>query len=360
MSTQVPEAIVLFLPLVVSTALAMSVLGLTCFVAVLFFQGRPVAVAEGERLSPKASRAFIGSTLKIASVGFWLVVTGLHLMAWHLYLGQDSKYHFHGLSYLFSFIAILLAWRLWRQSHRAQSGRRAVISPLGMQVLQVIGLSYCSSLLSEGPKPLFPQTPPGVLVVCKTARTDQGTPIHLYEREAEPSQLENFYLATQIELSSMARLAMYRGEAAPQINCHGWVFSGQHTIKGEDVPIILKENGYVEVDQPKLNDLVVYTDNGVVLHTGLVCGVFGEGTPMIQSKWGITGIYVHLVDEQPYSGHYCFYRSPRSGHALRSCEPASDSLAQNAGLAQNSDQPDGKPTCERQTAQWVDEPQLAD
>ena len=360
MTTQVPDLIVVALPLIMHTAVAMAVLGLVSSLSFLMLRSRPVAGGEGETTSRSAIRLFESQAANLASIGFWLALTGLHLLAWQLYFGRDSKYHLHGLSYLSSFIAILLAWRLWRLSHRAGSGRWTTVSPLGMQLLQVIGLSCCSTLLAEGPKPLYPQTPPGELVVCKTARTDAGTPIHLYERAVEPSQLESFYSATQHELINMTRQAMFREPAAPQVNCHGWVFSGQHTVKGEDVPVILKENGYQEVDHPHLNDLVVYADaDGMVLHTGLVCGFFGEGTPLIQSKWGITGIYVHLVGEQPYSSNYQFYRSARHGHELHSCEPGSGSLGDDSNLAQISKPIESTPTCQRPT-EWVGEPQLAD
>ena len=357
MNIELPDFVSVALPLTMSAASAMAVLGLIWSLSLLMLRRRPITLGEGESLSRSATRLIESKASKLASVGFWLTVTALHLLAWHLHFGHDTKYHLHALSYLSSFVAILLAWRLWRLSYRADSGRWRKVSPLGIQVLQVIGLSCCSTLLLEGPKPRFPQTPPGKLVVCKTVRTDAGTPIHLYERDVKPSQLESFYFATQGELTNMTRQAMFREQAAAQVNCHGWVFSGQHTVKGEDVPIILKENGYQEVAQPHLKDLVVYADaNGTILHTGLVCGFLGEGTPLIQSKWGITGIYVHLVDEQPYSSKYHFYRSARTGHELNSCEPASQSLGV---LAQISEQTETAATCQRLT-EWVGEPQLAD
>lgn len=375
MFIQVPDLVVVALPLIMSTVLALAVLGLVCSLVALILRKQPVTAAEGENSSHKTAWLLASKTAQLASMGFWLALTALHLMAWHLYLGRDSAYHLHGLSYLSSFIALLLAWQLLRLWQRTGSRRGAMVSPLGMQLLQVIGLSCCCSLLSEGPKPLFPLTPPGELVVSKTARTDQGTPVPLYDREIESGQLEDFYLATRGELSNMTRQAMFREQAAPQVNCHGWVFSGQHTIKGEDVPIILKENGYQQVDQPNIKDLVVYVDdNERVLHTGLVCGFFGEGTPLIQGKWGITGIYVHLVDEQPYSTNYRFYRSVRNGHLLNSCEPASETVAQGSELAQNSmpfestssqaplstKPARSKPNGQRLAALWIGEPKSAD
>jgi len=110
---------------------------------------------------------------------------------------------------------------------------------------------------------------------------------------------------------------MLRAKPSVQSNCHGWVFTqGQHILRGEDVQLILNDNNYTEVSKPQFNDVVVYRSNyGVILHTGVVRGSL-EGAILVESKWGISALCMHVAEEQPYAQNFTYYRTDRPSHDI--------------------------------------------
>jgi hypothetical protein len=110
---------------------------------------------------------------------------------------------------------------------------------------------------------------------------------------------------------------MLRAQPWVQSNCHGWVFSqGQHIVRSEDVELILNENNYTQVSKAESNDIAVYrSEKGEILHTGVVRGLL-EGATVVESKWGIGALYMHIAEEQPYSQNISFYRTDRGSHDI--------------------------------------------
>jgi hypothetical protein len=163
------------------------------------------------------------------------------------------------------------------------------------------------------------------------ASTDRGTRLVLKEPTAprdgaELSGAEGRILKT----SNLSEFVIRRGSADDRSNCHGWVFTGgQFFVSGEDVDVILKENGYYEHREPQPGDLVVYRADNAVTHTAVVRYV-SEGQPvLLESKWGKLGVFLHPADKSPYGAEYTFYRSPRKGHQLASAsdgQPASPAV----------------------------------
>ena len=153
------------------------------------------------------------------------------------------------------------------------------------------------------------------------AKTDRGSAIHLLATVEIPG-VE--YLAHNEATShEMARLSEYlirRGPADENSNCHGWVFTGgKFGILGLEVDTILEENGYFAVTEPDAGDLCVYRgEDNAVAHTAIVRGVFGDGTILVEGKWGRLGIFLHPVEHSVYGPHYGYYRSARSTHLLSS------------------------------------------
>lgn len=100
-------------------------------------------------------------------------------------------------------------------------------------------------------------------------------------------------------------------------NCHGWVFTGgRYLLKGSGVEMILADNGYGVVHQPRTGDVIVYRDLlGQIVHTGLVKAAFDDGLILIESKWGVEGRYLHRPEGQHYSKSFAYYRKshPRPG-----------------------------------------------
>jgi hypothetical protein len=108
-----------------------------------------------------------------------------------------------------------------------------------------------------------------------------------------------------------------RGPASDRTNCHGWVFTGgRFILSPDDVELILKENGYEEIQEPHPGDVIIYRRAGVIAHSGVIRYVT-EGQPvLIESKWGALGLFLHPADKAIYGSEYTFHRSHRSGHLL--------------------------------------------
>jgi hypothetical protein len=125
-----------------------------------------------------------------------------------------------------------------------------------------------------------------------------------------------------------------RSGATDNSNCHGWVFTGgKYMLSPDDVELILKENGYQEVQQPQPGDLVVYRQGGAVAHTALVRYVT-EGQPvLVEGKWGRMGVFLHPADESLYGPEFTFHRSGRSGHLLVGFGGSPGPVDQNAAAA---------------------------
>lgn len=326
MSLQLSSEIANCFPLLLSIGILAACVGLTCSTAWVVWQN--VATKSGERITSSNKRHFIALYgLTFATGFFWLGVTALHLLAWQLCLVEETRNQLHLMSYFSTFAVILLGWHYIR----SRNTRLVGATRIAIQLAQVSGLMCCANWFPVGTEDSYVQSPPGKLVAIQTARTDSGSPIQLYGRDSTPDELTEFFRATQGHVASVSRFAMFRGEPEPEVNCHGWVFSEQHIVKCEDVPTILKDNGYELVTEPELNDLVVYSgQSGFVVHTGVVCGFLAGEKVLIESKWGVAGRYVHLADEQPYSQDYRFYRSPRDGHKLKYCVPATDGLVKDS------------------------------
>jgi hypothetical protein len=128
-------------------------------------------------------------------------------------------------------------------------------------------------------------------------------------RRAEQQFLENTG-------QNSAELKQLR-ELQPIGNCHGWVFAhGQCGVHDSEVPTILADNGYEAVPVPLQGVLAVYTDDGAISHSGIVREVDPLGRPLVESKWGPFGVYLHAATAIPFRGVCQFYRSRRGGHGL--------------------------------------------
>jgi hypothetical protein len=149
------------------------------------------------------------------------------------------------------------------------------------------------------------------------ARTDHGSPVQLFVRvlETPPEPSVEDALAQRL-----ARRVIEVGPVTYNYNCHGWTFAGgQYVILGEEVGMILRDNGYDKVAKPQAGDVIVYyqeLDDSVV-HTGVVRAVSPDGLVLVESKWGDAGArYLHEPSVQPYSMKFAYYRSSRGSHLL--------------------------------------------
>jgi hypothetical protein len=166
------------------------------------------------------------------------------------------------------------------------------------------------------------------------AFTDQGRAIPLFHFKIHSTDVEvqQFIDSHEKERSQIIRLI----EPNPAANCHGWVFTGgQYGIRDPDVAAILSDNGYVEVAEPREGDLAIYSSDRIT-HSGVVRIVDKHAAPLVESKWGPLGVYLHAIDKQPFGGTCRIYRSGRADHLIAlerasSAEPASQSLTPLTG-----------------------------
>jgi len=149
-----------------------------------------------------------------------------------------------------------------------------------------------------------------VAVPGLVAFTDRGTPISV-------QRLTEAVAPGQVPAGYEGRLIIAGGADALS-NCHGWVFTdGEFCIDGASIDDIVRENGYLQVAEPRPADLIIYRDaDGVPVHTGIVKATGRNGFVLIESKWGQLDVYWHTPADQRYADHWEFWRSPRPGHRL--------------------------------------------
>jgi hypothetical protein len=113
-----------------------------------------------------------------------------------------------------------------------------------------------------------------------------------------------------------------RRESTATYNCHGMTFASRRTgiYEVAAVELIMTDDGYREIDaqQAMPGDVVLYFEPEGLAHSGLVVAVdrLGAATvPIVLSKWGIAGEYVHTVWRCPYprASETRYYREGHDG-----------------------------------------------
>ena len=169
----------------------------------------------------------------------------------------------------------------------------------------------CCAQLPKPPGTRFPDA-------AHFFQTDLGSLLPVFNWVAPPEEYEAF--AESSDQYFRHRFSLTRtSPPTSESNCHGWVFlRGKFLIFAEQVESILRENGYRQVAEPSVGDVIIYRDpSGEILHSGLVWWVGADGQALIQSKFGISGRYLHAPLDQPYGDRFCYYRADRRRHAVR-------------------------------------------
>ncbi len=114
------------------------------------------------------------------------------------------------------------------------------------------------------------------------------------------------------------RTLLRTGPVDRHYNCHGWTFAGgKYWLKSDEVGRILADNGYRQVTEPAVGDVIIYRDAvGTIVHSGVVRAVGGGDPVLIESKWGPLGRFIHFPDRWQSGGVYHYYRSDRGVHLL--------------------------------------------
>jgi hypothetical protein len=229
------------------------------------------ALAQGD-----ADSLLPASLISLAAFGFGLIFVAAHLGV-SLLLARRRQLAKEPGAWLA--VALTLAASAWA-SHRHSAAQLKI---------EIVKATYFAGAAEIQP------------VRSWVAVTDRGREVPLF----------------RFELASGTASASDDAVSSPA-NCHGWVFgSGQYFLECDEVDQILTDNGYVPSRSPQLGDVIVYRNSsGGITHTGIVKAGSLSGSPLIESKWGVRGRFVHRPAEQPYGSHYTFYRSARQGHAL--------------------------------------------
>jgi len=163
-----------------------------------------------------------------------------------------------------------------------------------------------------------------VMRIPITSFTDRGNPIALGVVPDQEPLTPDVELKVMREAGASLRVIPVQS-ASFDSDCNGWIFTGgRFWLLCRDVERILDDNGYEVVTKPRPGDLIVYRDlkTRQLTHSGLVVALTKNGKPLIESKWGVAGCYLHLPEGQTYSSSWQFYRSPRKGHLLRNLPSA--------------------------------------
>ncbi len=161
-----------------------------------------------------------------------------------------------------------------------------------------------------------------------SAFTDRGRRIPIYKVPA--NKTGSLAIAGEqglpMENTPVPYRAIRLADANADSNCTGWVFTGAHSwIQCRDVQNILDDNGYHVNASARPGDLVIYRDDaGAIVHVGCVASLVGTGRPMIESKWGYQGLFLHLPEGTPYGDAWSYYRSKRPDHMLHTSSSGED------------------------------------
>lgn len=99
-------------------------------------------------------------------------------------------------------------------------------------------------------------------------------------------------------------------------NCHGLTFASRRTWiwKPSEVAKILKDDEYEPLEPTDVlpGDVVIYTQNGDVEHSGIVVSSGGGSPPIVLSKWGMAHEVLHRVRDCPYDAMQVSYHRIRT------------------------------------------------
>lgn len=147
-----------------------------------------------------------------------------------------------------------------------------------------------------------------------TLQTSKGTAIENCQiKEVSPFELKQAAAPTGLAIQR-------RCNVDPIYNCHGMTFAsrrtGIHDIN--TITLILRDDAYREVERAHVipGDVILYySDEGELEHSGIVVSVPAQAqfwVPMVCSKWGKHGEFVHPGNSCPYNfANIRYYRIER-------------------------------------------------
>lgn len=122
----------------------------------------------------------------------------------------------------------------------------------------------------------------------------------------------------QLLLTKYGPNMVQRTEPTGFYNCHGLTFASRRAWvygNASDIQHILDDDAYKEVatEFVKAGDTILYFENGVVVHSGIVVEVAETlpGAVKVCSKWAQNAEFVHWGHSTPYTYNVKFFRVKR-------------------------------------------------
>jgi len=286
-------------------------------VSLLLLGGCHLLLARASLACRIAASVFVISAVMASSVGIF-ETSNIIPNCLAILLPVITLYHISGSVWLRS--ATRASLQFVAQPYVRSTG----LVTAGLAIVIGAGLSYDQSDEQEADRSMQemqvlmyrPATSPDTTL---RATSDQGRRISLH-KPTEPRTSEDVerdesqFLAT----STRSGQFVHTQVADDHANCHGWVFTGGRAwIGGDEVESILDENGYEQVCEPRLDDLVVYRHNDKIIHTAIVRAAAPNQQVLVEGKWGWLGLYIHPVEQSYYGSEFSYYRSARNGHLLK-------------------------------------------
>lgn len=135
----------------------------------------------------------------------------------------------------------------------------------------------------------------------------------------QETELSAFHLNWSRDIGRQHPAAKPRTAPSAKYNCHGLTFASRRTSieKSAGIRAILSDDTYEEVALKDVlpGDIVIYrSETGDLNHSGVVveCGNHLV-VPIVCSKWGSAGEFVHGLNDRPslYGPQFVFYRCRR-------------------------------------------------
>ncbi|MEW5844395.1 MAG: hypothetical protein AB1775_14140 [Bacteroidota bacterium] len=133
----------------------------------------------------------------------------------------------------------------------------------------------------------------------------------------QDKEISSYQMNLNKELPSQHPNTIIRTKPSPVYNCHGLTFASRRTRieKCSNINKILCDDSYIEVTDIKEvlpGDIVVYySSTGDPNHSGIVVeNNCNSIIPLICSKWGSAGEFIHSLRDCPriYGPNFKFYR----------------------------------------------------
>lgn len=82
-------------------------------------------------------------------------------------------------------------------------------------------------------------------------------------------------------------------------NCHGYAYADAHGWFNYPDLFIADDFSEVPLDSPKKHDVVLYVNDGVLMHSAIIKSVSGGSIKKLRSKWGGGPAVVHSLTDVP-------------------------------------------------------------